>query len=294
MIHWPTQTAYSDPGRHAPLLHAVPPDLATVAAATRNVLVHYRACPEPLPPETAPEVNSRWLEVILDHDQTRHPVPLMEPRPVSTRVQACCRDFTLLAVAILRAHGIPARSRVGFAGYFVPGWHHDHVVPEVWQDGRWRRFEPEVEAPTELLADPLDLPPGSGFRTAAQVWRGWRAGQLDLSTYGVDPAMPAVAGPWFVANYLILEVAHRYGDELLLWDGWGGMSEPGEPRHTSLLDEIADLLVAADTGDVSAEKQLLARYRADDRLHPGESVSRHDVLTGGPPVPESLARGGGG
>lgn len=244
----------------------------------------------PLPRETVGEVNSRWLEVILDHDQARHPVPLHQPREVRSRVQACCRDFTLLAVAILRSHGIPARSRVGFAGYFVDGWHHDHVVPAALLDGRWYRFEPELAEPTALLSDPLDLRPGVGFETAAEVWRAWRAAGKDLSTYGVDPSMPNKTGPWFAANYLILEVAHRYGDELPLWDGWGGMSDPGEPAHVDLLDRAASLLQAADAGDEHAEADLFALYRADDRLHPGDTVSRFDVLAGGPPVAESLRR----
>jgi len=74
----------------------------------------------------------------------------------------------LLFVAMARHHGIPARARVGFAGYLVVGWWLDHangflVGPDAWracrsgaadpatfdsiyQAGRqgkaWRRVEP--------------------------------------------------------------------------------------------------------------------------------------------------------
>jgi hypothetical protein len=33
---------------------------------------------------------------------------------------------------------------------------------------------------------------------------------------------------------LFLEVAHRYGDELLLWDGWGAISAGPGPTVTRM------------------------------------------------------------
>ena len=38
------------------------------------------------------------------------------------------------------------------------------------------------------------------------------------------------------------------------------------------MDQIADLLIASDSGDLDAEHVLLDRYRHDDGLHPGPSV----------------------
>jgi hypothetical protein len=74
---------------------------------------------------------------------------------------------------------------------------------------------------------------------------------------------------------VIFEVAHRFGDELLLWDGWGRVGEPdrtiSEP-DAAWLDTIGDLLIASDGGDLDAERTLLQRYRSDDGLRPGPSV----------------------
>lgn len=56
------------------------------------------------------------------------------------------------------------------------------------------------------------------------------------------------------------------------WTGRGSI------RNPDLIDEIAALLVAADDGDMDAELQLLQRYRADDRLHPGLRVQRNSPL----------------
>lgn len=52
------------------------------------------------------------------------------------RFVGCCRDFSLLFVAALRGRGVPARTRIGFAGYFAPDFHHDHVVAELWDGHR--------------------------------------------------------------------------------------------------------------------------------------------------------------
>lgn len=274
---------FSEPGRHAPLLEAVGADLTAIGEVARNVVVHYRASGEELPAATADEIGSRWVATILDHDQARHPEPLATPREAASRVQGCCRDFTLLSVAVLRQHGVPARSRVGFAGYFVPGWHHDHVVPEVWNGSRWRRFEPEVAEGHEGIPDPLDLDTGegAGFETASEVWRGYRAGRIDGESYGVDASVPEIRGPWMIRNYVVQEVAHRLADEMLLWDDWGMCGGPGsQDDDAAYVDELAALLVASDAGDQAAEQRLLDLYRRDDRLHPGPRVRSVSPMDG--------------
>lgn len=285
-----SHSAFSDPGRHADRIEGLPTGPERLSALARNLIVHYRASGHELPDGSRDDIDARWLERILAIDHSRHQRPLHEERPVTERVQGCCRDHTLFCVGVLRHHGIPARSRVGFAGYFVEGWHHDHVVVEAWLDGRWRRFDPEVEAPRPELPSPMDMGSASldstGFVTAAQVWRGYRSGGLDPETYGVDPEVPVLRGERFVFDEVIYEVAHRFGDELLLWDGWGRIGEPGEPvDHADAvwIDPIAELLLAADDGDDAAERELLARYRRDPGLHPGPTITQASPY-GNPPV----------
>ena len=262
-------TPYSDPGRHAGLLRALPGTAADLCAAARNVIAHYRAELPDLPEERRHEIDSRWLEVILSVDQDRHGAPLTAPRALAERVAGCCRDHTLFVVGGLREHGVPARSRVGFASYFTPGYHHDHVIVEYLDGGRWRRTDPEL-APGRADFDPGDLAagPDAPFQTAAEVWQGYRAGALDPETYGVSPGSE-FGGPMFIQAEVVYEVAHRFGDELLLWDDWGATADGGSEE---MIDRLADLLVRADAGDSGAEEELYAWYRADDRLHPGDSV----------------------
>lgn len=85
---------------------------------------------------------------------------------------------------------------------------------------------------------------------------------------------------------MIQEVAHRFGDELLLWDSWGRMDAPGTPvteDDERWTDEIAALLLAADAGDLDAERRLLERYRSDPGLHPGDTIVQASPR-GRPPV----------
>jgi hypothetical protein len=288
---WARHTPTSDPGPFAALLDAVPPRPEDIAWVACNLIAHYRAQADDLPEASRDDIHLRWLSDQLAADQDRHPQPLSAPRPVGERLQGCCRDHTLFAVGVLRQHGIAARSRVGFAGYFAPDWHHDHVVPEFWDGSRWRRFDPEVPPGSGMLPDPSDLEIGAGapFQTAAEVYRRMRVGELDPSTYGVAPGNP-FSGESFVVGEVFYELAHRYGDEVLLWDGWGavpGPDGPVDPQVMALVDDVAALLVAADAGDRGAEARLHRRYTDDERLHPGDAVTRYSPF-GDPPVRVAL------
>jgi hypothetical protein len=272
------QSAYSDPGKYATLLDPLPTDIRALTAVVRNVLVHYRAAGIDFQGKRLAEIDSRWVEHILATDQSRHDAPLSEPRTQYERVATCCRDYTLLTVAALRHRGVPARSRVGFAEYFETGFSSDHVIVEHWNGDRWVFTDAELEPGERWSFDPADIPylvgaePASEphFRTAAQAWVAFRAGDLDADRYGVAPDLP-YRGDWFIRNYVLIELAHRQRDELLLWDNWGVMGNDLS-GDLGLIDEIAAQLLAADDGDDAAERELAERYAADPALHPGEQV----------------------
>jgi hypothetical protein len=113
------------------------------------------------------------------------------------------------------------------------------------------------------------------------VWLGYRSGELDGDTFGVDPSLP-IRGGWFIRNYVFFQLAHLQGDELLLWDGWGAMSDNLD-GDLDLTDQIAKLLVAFDNGDDTAAAELAARYAADPNLHPAGQVLQLSPA-GHPPV----------
>ncbi|SNT27925.1 Transglutaminase-like superfamily protein [Asanoa hainanensis] len=270
-MNYARQTAFSDPGAYAHLFDKLPTDPRELTAVVRNVLTHYRDPNVTLPKDRADDIDNRWIERVLATDQGRHDCPLTEPRAPEDRVGGCCRDFSLLTVSALRHQGIPARVRIGFADYFfVPGWHHDHVVADYWNGSRWVLADPQI-GPGDWPFDPDDMPrpdgAGTPFATAAAVWTAYRKGEVDPDTYGVDPSMP-IRGDWFIRDAVIGELAARQGDEVLLWDVWGDMSDKVDEAGAALADELAALLLAADAGDDAAAKELADRYAEDDRLNP--------------------------
>ena len=272
-MDWSAQTAFSDPGRFGALFDGIDAEPSAVSAVARNLVAHYVAERDALPAATRGDINLRWVEAQLAVDQERHDSQLAAARPRPERLQGCCRDHSLLAVSMLRHHGREARSRVGFAGYFSPGFWHDHVVVEVREGDRWRRFDPEMTG-----VDPryLDLPEGADatFLSAARMWTEIRGGRIDPAAVGVFPGSP-IGGEWFAQCYVLLELAHRYGDETLLWDGFGDMAEPSGPtaEQWELTDEVAALLLDIDENPTRrAESALEQRYRRDPRLHPAGTL----------------------
>ncbi len=276
---WVAHSPYSDPGPHAAVLRGLGTAPADVHAAAAGLIAHYRAETATLDPARLPTIDLRWLDRILEVGLEVSSAPL-PGRPHADRIAGCCRDHTLLGVGLLREHGVPARSRIGFARYFFPGDGVDHVVVERWDGERWVRSDPELDAafgaapPAGDPFDPFDMPTGldSPFPTAAELWAAHRRDGLDLTRYGVA-GVPELAGRDFVRGYVLLEVAHRRRDELLLWDVWGAELDGTTSDDADVLaDEVADLLLRADAGDVAAEDELADRYAGDARLHPGPRV----------------------
>jgi len=181
------------------------------------------------------------------------PSPLVEPRPPQRRVIGTCRHFALLACALLRSRGIAARVRCGFATYFQPGQALDHwIVEHRADDGRWVRLDPEILGGT-VLDHPDDLRPGQ-FLDGAQAWGAYRRGEVDAATFGVFGTENF--GPAEIRGNLVKDLAAVNKVEMLPWDEWGRMTEAyaGEtgPDYDELLDDVAAVLLADDTGAAAA------------------------------------------
>jgi transglutaminase superfamily protein len=263
-MDYTTQTRFSDPGDHAGLFDALPDDIPGIAAVVRNLLIHYRGGGIEFTGDRLAEIDNRWVSAILGTDQKRNGTALAVPREPVDRVVGCCRDYTLTFVSALRHKGIPARSRIGFADYFTNGFNPDHVVAEYWNGDRWVMIDAQLDPAEDRPFDVQDMPSGP-FRSAAEVWLGIRAGDLDPDLFGVDPGMP-IGGGWFVRNYVHYQLAHLNGDELLLWDNWGAMSDRLDGADVDLTDRIARLMVASDNGDETATKEVNELYRTDPEL----------------------------
>jgi hypothetical protein len=192
-----------------------------------------------------------------------------EARAPDRRVVGVCRHFSVLATALLRRQGIPARSRCGFGLYF-DGTPVDHWVVEYWDDAAgWRLGDAQMDAvqtaALKLGFDPLDVP-RDAFLVAGEAWRRCRSGEADPDQFGIMD----MHGLWFVAGNLVRDLAALNNMEMLPWDVWGLMWEPGQkPGAETLakLDRIAPLTLTPDAHFT----ELRALYGADADLRtPGQ------------------------
>lgn len=276
------QSPTSDPGAYGYLFDQLPTDLAGIAQVTQGLVYHYFADQYQYgwapPKERLPEINTRTGERILAALLAKDNRPLTAARTYENRLIGCCRDFSLLACAILRHQGQAARLRYGFAGYFVPEYWVDHVVVELWNGDRWQRFDPQIANKRDWGFDTLDMP-AAVFVTGGRAWQMCRNEGADPDRFGLGPDDQEVRGWWFVRERLQLDVAALNKIELLCWDGMDGLQE-GNPADEAILDEMAALSLHPDSSE------LRARCATDERWRmPATITCFHPAVGPAFPVP---------
>lgn len=275
------QSRVTEPGRFAARVREVPGSLPAMRKAARQLVFHYRGdgpfAENGIAAERIAEIDTRYAEDMLARIVELSDVPLTADRKPCERLVGCCRDFTVFFLAIARAHGVPARARVGFAAYFPPGWYVDHVVAEVWdgEQQRWRLVDAELaddytDPATGAQLDVEDLT-RSQFLTGAAAWLACRDGSADPDRFCVSPDLdiPLTRGLRYVRHNLILDLAALTGREMVLWDNWG-WSELDElsPSQLAVLDDLA----AAMLRDAPLD-ELTAFYERDGLRVPAEVTS---------------------
>jgi Transglutaminase-like superfamily len=237
-----TQSAISDPGSLAAYYDALPDDPRELALVVRRLMIHrmegelfdFASAEDRL----HDDAETRYVDEILKLILERTDAPLTTPRAYADRFVGICRDFALLLCSFLRAKGIPARIRSGFADYFGDdGFHVDHVVTEYWDAERgWLLADAEVTEGHEVEFDPTDVP-RDRFLVAGKAWQLIRAGKADPSTFGLNFPDLQLIGEWFVTGNVRLDLSAVNKVETLLWDIWGIGAGGGD----NMTDEIYDL-----------------------------------------------------
>lgn len=260
----------TDAGQYTSLLADLPGDPGALADVLHGLVFHEfmaEAYGVRLSDEDRRIVHMRRAAELLAEIVARDPRPLDEARPPGNRLPGNCRQFTVLAVAMLRAHGTPARARCGFGGYFGTGTFEDHWVCEYWHSGqrRWRLVDAQIDD-KQLGWFPIDFDltdvPREQFLIAGDAWTRVRAGQADPALFGLKAA--GEAGDWWIAQNLVRDGAALLNTELLPWDRWGAMPEPVDPIDeslASLFDQLAGFTQAPD-----ASLDSLRRLYEDERL----------------------------
>jgi hypothetical protein len=274
--YYVAQSPTTDPGEYADFLADMPSDLADIAEVTQGLIYHYTAgryfygwVP---PAARLPEINTRTLHDILATVLAKDDRPLTAARAYSDRLLGCCRDFSLLACAILRYQGRAARLRYGFASYFSPGYWGDHVLVETWTGERWQRFDPQLAGLRDWGYDLLDVPEAA-FVTGGCAWQMCRQEGADPERFGLGPDEKDVRGWWFIRQRLQLDVAALNKIELLCWDGIEGLHED-QAADQAILDEMATLSRNPNSNE------LRARCTTADRWQLPSSVNCFNPIIG--------------
>jgi hypothetical protein len=265
---------YATPGRFTRLDADSPTssDLRRVVEIVQGLLVYDTAAKDfygvELRGDQAETIHERDSATLLATASRIDGRPLGRARPPACRVGARCHVFSRLTVALLRASGVPARARCGFAAYFVPGWFEDHWVAEVWNasEGRWQLVDAQLDKTwTQRIGfggDAFDIDRGQ-FLTAGHAWQAWRRGELDAARCGLSSI--GEHGSFWIAGNLRLDLAALNKVEMLPWDVWGAGWEPGErptAGQLALFDDVAALTVEPD----ALADALQQRYGHDDVL----------------------------
>lgn len=274
---------YLQPGRLAADAAAELPSVRDVAEAARvaqGLILHEHMANGygvTLTPERRAEVHTRGLRIMLATARQLSAMPLHEPRPPECRWTGNCRHFSLVAVAMLRNAGIPARARCGFGMYFEAGRGVDHWVAEYWDatQDRWVLADAQIDETQKSWFRPdfdvLDVP-RNRFLVAGEAWRLCRAGQADPNTFGIMQ----IGGLDFIAGNIIRDIAALNGFEMLPWDAWGAMPRPDEDWADRLpfFDHLAAVTIDPDANF----DELRHIYDTDDRVRVPERV--FNVLRG--------------
>ena len=193
------------------------------------------------------ERNTRPATNILNRALELDRSDLAVQRTQAKRVVGTCRHFAVLATAFLRAAGVPARARCGFACYFHPPKKLDHWITEYWSENeaRWIRIDSEILG-LSVVSRAEDLAPGE-FLTGGEAWQQVRSGASDPCDFGVWGT--ANWGPGEIRGNVLRDLAALVKLEMLPWDEWGPMENSYKGRTGADFDNQIDTVAAVCGGE---------------------------------------------
>jgi len=262
----------TDPREHGDMLADLPTDVPGLVRVVQGVLIHpfcvalYHV---QLSPRQREEVYLRSMAQMLGRLREFDPSPLVVAREPNQRLVGNCRDHAVLCVALLRQQSIPARLRVGFAGYFSETKNEDHWITEYWDAGqeRWVLIDPQLDDiqcdAYKIDFDPLDMRFYDQFYTGGQAWQLCRSGQASSSQFGFK----RWKGWGYIRGSLLHDLDALNKIELIAHDWWGELPTKNERDVTvaerELLDRLADLTNDVDErGSLSRFDEMRGAYEA--------------------------------
>lgn len=113
-------------------------------------------------------------------------------REAKNKVHVTCRGQAILLASILKAKGIPARARSGFAEYIkYDGIYYDHWITEYFdeKENRWKLVDADEHCPDHKMGFDLNDIPYDKFLFGANAYLGMRKNKYKKEEilYASDP-----------------------------------------------------------------------------------------------------------
>ena len=169
-------------------------------------------------------------------------------RKVENKLVVTCRYVSVLMSAILKAKGLPCRSRSGFAPYLVSGESFDHWINQYWDEDKrvWIGFDADGFFDKEALGFcQYDIPTGQ-FDWAADTWLKIREGKVDGKKFfyaGGLRSLEAVIRAIFYDFHALMnnEISYRFQPSYID-EKFSNLNEPDLIE----IDELAKLMINPD------------------------------------------------
>ena len=253
---------HTDPGEYAELFAGLPESLQGMCDWINTQLIHpavIKRFADVLPEgRTREDADFYSVQDMLRELAIRNPQGLTMARTPAERLILSCRFNAMLFVSVMKSRGVPARVRVGFAGYIDPksSKHFDHWITEIWNEGesRWMSIDGDTNR--------VDF---NEFELAGDVWLRARKGEIEPQHYGVFK--------WWGLGYILGNLCHDLyaclNHELIYWEGpelFHREPEQLSVEEVAFVDRLAHLLKCPEENldelkRLQAESTLLQNVR---------------------------------
>ena len=168
-------------------------------------------------------------------------------RQVENKIVVTCRYVSVLMTAILKAKGIPCRSRSGFAPYFNEGLSFDHWINQYWsrQDSRWINFDADFLEDDRIEFNQYDIP-FDKFDWAADTWLKIRKNEVNGNTFvyaGGEKSLSAAIRAVFYDFHALMnnEISYLFQPAYI-----SGKFEKLSEKDLTEIDSLAYLMLDPD------------------------------------------------
>jgi len=274
-------SSFTDPGEYEYLYENLPDSLPELCSLIRSQYINYgwelNQYRELIPKERwnesfkYPTVKSA-LEGLLSHDSRG----LVKDRKPENRLMLICRDNALLLASILKYRGIPARVRYGFAPYFIPDFHANHVICEVWneKDNRWMLVDPS--------ANRIDFD-REEFDFSNDVWLKMQHKEINPEVYGM-PGRYKYNGSPLMTTVVCYDLASILGTEYPVGQhspilDYVFQNNEFTTKQVEILNRISELMKSIDADNISKLQKIYnstPQIQFTKRFEPENNTSAKD------------------